>query len=116
MNLGKYIFGVREEYFAKVSTKEKERQFLVFNNLTLMYFILVGFTILSGLVFGIMIFNNILLAIGISLFLGAICFVLLLLVFYLNMTTNYQGLYLTMTNMEPLFETHYKEDLKGLSD
>lgn len=116
MNLGKYIFGVREEYFAKVSTKEKERQFLVFNNLTLMYFILVGFTILSGLVFGIMIFNNIFLAIGISLFLGAICFVLLLLVFFLNMTTNYQGLYLTMTNMEPLFKTHYDEDLKGLSD
>jgi hypothetical protein len=116
MNLGKYIFGVREELFSKVETKEKERQFRVYNNLTLMYFILVGFTVISGLVFGIMIFNNIFLAIGIGVFLGAICFILLLLVFFLNMTTNYQGLYLTMTNMEPIFEPFYDKDMRGLTD
>jgi len=116
MNLGKYIFGVREEYFAKVSIKEKERQFLVFNNLTLMYFIMVGFTALSGIVYGLVIFNNWIYAIGLGLFFGAICFVLLLLVFFLNMTTNFQELYLTMTDMNPLFEPYYSKDLKSLSD
>lgn len=116
MNLGKYIFGVREEYFAKASIKDKERQFLVFNNLTLMYFIMVGFTALSGIVYGLVIFNNWIYAIGLGLFFGAICFVLLLLVFFLNMTTNFQELYLTMTDMNPLFEPYYSKDLKNLSD
>lgn len=116
MNLGKYIFGVREEYFAKVTTQEKERQFLVYNNLSLMHFILVSFTALSGVVFGLVIFNHWIWSILLGVFLGAICFILLLLVFFLNMTTNYQGLYLTMTDMEPIFEPFYAKDLRRLSD
>lgn len=116
MNLGKYIFGVREEYFAKISTDEKSRQFLVYNNLTLMFFTLVVFSIASGVIFGLMIFNHWLIAIGIGVFLGAIAFILLLLMFFLNMTTNYQDLYLTMTEMEPTFEEYEKQDIENWTD
>jgi hypothetical protein len=116
MNLGKYIFGVREEYFAKISTDEKSRQFLVYNNLTLMFFTLVVFSIGSGVIFGLMIFNHWLIAIGIGVFLGAISFILLLLMFFLNMTTNYQDLYLTMTEMEPTFEEYEKLEIENWTD
>ncbi len=112
MNIGKYIFGVREEYFAKVDATEKSRQFLVYNNLSLMFFVLVGFTALSGVIFGLMAFNQWIIAIGIGLFLGMICFVLLLLMFFLNMTTNYKDLYSTMTEMNPVFDSFEKEPIE----
>jgi len=116
MNLGKYIFGVREEYLAKVEEKEKGRQFLVYNNLTIMFFTLVSFSVIAGIVFGLMIFNHWLIALGIGVFLGAICFILLLLMFFLNMTTNYQDLYLTMTEMEPTFEEYEKLEIENWTD
>ena len=116
MNLGKYLFGVREEYFTKVGDKEKERQFRVYNNLSLMFYTLIAISTLAGGIYGLVLFNSWWIAIGIGLFLGGISFALLLLVFFLNMTTNYQNLYLTMTDMNPIFEEHENEDLKNLSD
>lgn len=116
MNIGKYIFGVREEYFVKVDEKTTLRQFFVFNNLTLMFFVLVGCIVLSGVVFGLLIFNSWWLSIVIGIILGAITFTLLLLVFFLNMTTNHQELYLTMTEMEPVFETYEKQEIEHWSD
>lgn len=116
MNLGKYIFGIREEYYTKVDSEEKARQFLVYNNLTLMFFTLVALTVLSGVIFGLMAFNNWYIAVGIGIFLGLICFTLLLLMFFLNMTTNYQDLYSTMINMGPVFEDFKKESIEHLSD
>jgi hypothetical protein len=116
MNLGKYIFGVREEYFTKVSDKETARQFRVYNNLSLMFYTLIAISTLAGLIYGLVLFNSWWIAIGVGLFLGGISFTLLLLVFFLNMTTNYQNLYLTMTDMNPIFEEHENDDLKNLSD
>lgn len=116
MNLGKYLFGVREEYFTKVDEKETARQFLVYNNLSLMFYTLIAFSIIAGVIYGLLLFNSWWYAIGIGLFLGGISFALLLLVFFLNMTTNYQDLYLSMTNMNPIFEEHENEDLRNLSD
>jgi hypothetical protein len=116
MNLGKYIFGVREEYFTKVGDKETARQFLVYNNLSLMFYTLIAISTLAGVIYGLVLFNSWWIAIGVGLFLGGISFALLLLVFFLNMTTNYQNLYLTMTDMNPIFEEYEKEDLINLSD
>ena len=116
MNLGKYIFGVREEYFTKIGDKERARQFLVYNNLSLMFYTLIAISALAGVIYGLMLFNNWWISIGVGLFLGGISFALLLLVFFLNMTTNYQNLYLTMTDMNPIFEEHENEDLQNISD
>ena len=101
MNLGKYLFGIREEYFTKVGDKEKDRQFLVYNNLSLMFYTLIAISTLAGVIYGLVLFNTWSIAIGVGLFLGGISFALLLLVFFLNMTTNQQNLYLTITHTKP---------------
>jgi hypothetical protein len=116
MNLGKYIFGIRKSYFEKTDDQVRERQFLVYNNLALMFYSLVGISIVSGVIYGLILFKSWIFAIGIGLFLGFISFILLLLVLFLNMTTNYQDLYMKMTNMNPIFQKYYYEDLENLSD
>jgi hypothetical protein len=116
MNLGKYIFGIRKSYFEKTDDQVRERQFLVYNNLALMFYTLVGISIVAGGIYGLILFNSWIYAICIGLFLGFISFILLLLVLFLNMTTNYQDLYLKMTNMNPILEKYYNENLENLTD
>jgi hypothetical protein len=116
MNLGKHIFGLREHYFEKVDQEVRDRQFLVYNLLALMFYILVISCITSGIVYGLIIFNNWLIAIFVGLFFGLISFTLLILVLFLTMTTNHEDLYDSMTNMNPHFEPYQNKDLSSLSD
>ena len=116
MNLGKYIFGIRKSYFEKTDEKVQERQFLVYNNLALMFYTLVAVSIVAGGIYGLVLFNSWIYALVIGLFLGFISFILLLLVLFLNMTTNYQDLYVKMTNMKPILEKYYTLNLEHLSD
>jgi len=116
MNLGKYLFGFREEYFDEVDPEIRTRQFRVYNLLALMLLVLVGLSFCAGLIYGLIIFNSWGHAITIGLFLAGISFILLLLVLFLNMTTNYRSLYEKMTYMESEFKPYYGQDLKDLSD
>jgi len=116
MNLGKYIFGLREYNFENVEEDVKKRQFLAFNLLALMFYILVLGCIVAGIVYGLVLFNDWFLAIVTGLFLGFISFFLLILVLFLTMTTNHQDLYKQMTNMSTIFEPYQGQDFTHLSD
>jgi len=116
MNLGKYLFGIREEYFYKVSPEERKKQFFAFNLLAAMFYVLVILATVAGYCYGLVIFHNWIFAGITAILLGGIAFVLLLLVLFLNMTTNYQELYSTMTDMSEVFKPYYDRDLSGLSD
>lgn len=116
MNLGKHIFGLREHYFEKVDQETRDRQFLVYNLLALMFYILVICCTISGIVYGLILFNNWPIAITLGLFFGLISFLLLILVLFLTMTTNHEDLYDSMTNMSPHFEPFQKQDLSSISD
>lgn len=116
MNLGKYIFGIREEHFRKVPDDERSSQFYSYNLLAAMFFVLSGLTVAAGVCYGLVIFKSWWLAAGLGLILGGISFILLLLVLFLNMTTDYQGLYAFMTNMNPIFDRHNKENFAESTD
>jgi hypothetical protein len=116
MNLGKYLFGIREEYFNKVSSEERKKQFFAYNLLAAMFYIMVSLAVIAGVCYGLVIFHNWVFALLTGVFLGGISFVLLLLVLFLNMTTNYQDLYSKMTDMKEVFQQYYNQDLTGLSD
>jgi hypothetical protein len=76
MNLGKYIFGTREEYFDKMDDDTRKRQYLVYNILTLMFFVLVTMSFIAGLIYGLIIFNSWIISIFVGLFLGLQNFIL----------------------------------------
>ena len=116
MNLAKYIFGFREEYFNKVSVEEKKKQYTAYNLLSLMLFILVIFSFLAGVIYGAIIFQQWIFAIITGLFLGGVSFILLLLVLFLNMTTDYNRLYDYMTDNSKIIEPYLDKDLTQLSD
>jgi hypothetical protein len=116
MNLAKYIFGFREEYFNKVSLEEKKKQYTAYNLLSLMLFILVIFSFLAGIIYGAIIFQQWIFAITTGLFLGGVSFILLLLVLFLNMTTDYNRLYDYMTDNSKIIEPYLDKDLTQLSD
>jgi len=116
MNLGKYIFGFREEYLNKSDNSVKAEQFYSYNMLSVMFFILVALCSIAGIIYGLIIFQNWIFAIVCGLLLGSISFVLLLLVFFLNMTTRYLDLYQKMTNMHEVFDELNNKDFTGISD
>jgi len=116
MNLGKHIFGIHESIFTEVDESVKNRQYWAYNLLALMFYILVAGCVISGVVYGLVLFNNWIIAIGMGVLLGFISFVLLILVLFLNMTTNHRDLYMNMTNMSSIFEPYLGQDFSNLSD
>ena len=58
MNLGKYIFGFRDEYLNKVSETERAEQTYSYNMLSLMFLVLITLCIVAGIVYGLVIFQN----------------------------------------------------------
>jgi hypothetical protein len=116
MNLGKYIFGTRTFLLEKVEENARQGQYRAYNLLALMFYTLVFACFVSGIVYGLVLFNSWPIALIIGLFLGFISFVLLILVLFLNMTTNHQDLYNNMTNMSPIFKQYEGQDFTHLSD
>lgn len=116
MNLGKYIFGIREEYLEKVPLEEKSRQLRVYNILTLMLFFLTFLIFVSGIIYGLILLQSWFYALLTGLFLAIISFNLMLLALFLNLTTSYKELNNTMTDMEILFKEHSEEDLTQIED
>ena len=116
MNLGKYFFGIDEEYIAVLDEKVSRRQIMVYNVLSIMLIILVILAFTAGYVYGVIIFGDIVSALIVGLFMSFISFIILLLVLFLNKTTKYRTLYELMTNMEPVFKKFYGKDLTNMSD
>jgi len=116
MNLGKYIFGFRDEYLNKVSETERAEQTYSYNMLSLMFLVLITLCIVAGIVYGLVIFQNWIFAIICGLLLGGVSFILLLLVFFINMTTRHAELYQKMTNMKEVFAEYDDHDFTDISD
>jgi hypothetical protein len=116
MNLGKYIFGINESYLEGLEEKTIRRQIFVYNVLSFMLLTLVFLVFIAGTVYGVVIFGNWIYALFVGLVLSLISFIILLLVFFLNMTTKYQSLYDMMTNMENVFKRFYGKDLTAMTD
>lgn len=116
MNLGKYLFGIREEYFHAAEASERDDQIRSFNILTIMFFVLVGLAAGAGCVFGLVTFHSWGAALITAFLLGGFSFLLLLLVLFLNLTTRYKDLYETMIHMDPVFDKYRDRDLSGISD
>lgn len=116
MNLGKYIFGTRNFLLEKVEEEARAGQYRAYNLLALMFYTMVLACVISGIVYGLVLFNDWLLAAAMGLLLGLISFVLLILVLFLNLTTNHQDLYNNMTNMSAIFKQYEGQDFSHMSD
>lgn len=116
MNLGKYIFGTRNFLLEKVEEEARAGQYRAYNLLALMFYTMVLACVISGVVYGLVLFNDWLLAAAMGLLLGLISFVLLILVLFLNLTTNHQDLYNNMTNMSAIFKQYEGQDFSHMSD
>ena len=116
MNLGKYIFGTREEYFDKMDDVTQKRQYFVYNLLTLMFFVLVALSFIAGSIYGLVIFNSWILSFFVGLFLSFVAFILLLLMLFLNMITSDKKLKDETMNLDDNLIKYNSEDLSGLSD
>lgn len=116
MNLGKYIFGTREEYFDKMDDDTRKRQYLVYNLLTLMFFVLVTMSFIAGLIYGLIIFNSWIISIFVGLFLGFVAFILLLLMLFLNMISNDKKLKEETMKLTDNLKKYNTKDLSSLSD
>lgn len=116
MNIGKYIFGVDEAYLADYEEKAIRRQIFIYNLLSLMLITLVILVFIAGTSYGIIIFGNWLISIFVGIVFAAISFVILLLIFFLNMTTQNVYLYEMMTNMESTFDKNHSNDLVNITD
>ena len=116
MNLGKYIFGIREEYILRLEQEKREEQFLSYNILAAMFFVLVALAFLSGISFGLVLFQSWI----ISFFLGsgfaAISFILLLLVLFLNMHTSDSELQGKMNNFEAYYQSIKEKRFESVID
>jgi hypothetical protein len=116
MNIGKYIFGVDEAILADYEEKAIRRQIFIYNLLSLMLITLVILIFIAGTSYGIIIFGNWLISIFVGIVFAAISFVILLLIFFLNMTTQNVYLYEMMTNMESTFDKNHSNDLVNIND
>ncbi len=116
MNLGKYLFGFRPEYLSKADEAEKRNQFFAFNVLAFMLWTLVILATISAVCYGLIIFESWLIALISGLIFGGIFFLLMLLVLFLNMTTQHKDLYEKMTDMETVFDEYRNTDLESISD
>ena len=108
INLGKYLFGFIAEYLAKVDEDERKSQFFSFNALSLMLLALTAISFLAGFVYGVIVFQNLTIAVFVGFVFCSIAFLLLLLTLFLNMTTQHKDLYTKMTDMENVF-VEFKE-------
>lgn len=116
MNLGKYIFGIREEYFSHLEKRDRNSQFVLYNSLTLMYFILIGLSFFAGVIYGLMIFHSWLLAIFSGIIIAVIYFFILQLIFFLSLITNNKTIYDHFTQMDRIFKNFDKSNIESQSD
>jgi hypothetical protein len=116
INLGKNLFGFRSEYLKRSEDEVRRNQFFTYNILSFMFWVLVLLTFVSAFCYGLVIFESWWLALLTGLIFGGIFFLLMLLVMFLNMTTQYKDLYEKVTNMDPVFNEFRKKDLRMFTD
>ena len=116
MNLGKYIFGIREEYILRLEQEKREEQFLSYNILAAMFFVLVALAFLSGISFGLVLFQSWIISFFLGIGFAAISFILLLLVLFLNMNTSDSELQGKMNNFEAYYQSIKEKRFESVTD
>ncbi len=116
MNLGKYFFGIREEYILRLEQQEREEQFLAYNLLTAMFFVLVALVFVATICYGLIIFQSWIPSMILALFLSAIVFILLLLILFLNMNSSHTELSDKMSNFEDYYQSVKTQNFYVISD
>jgi hypothetical protein len=116
MNLGKYIFGIREEYILQLEQGKREEQFLSYNILAAMFFVLVGLAFISSFCFGLILFQSWTISFILGIGFAAICFILLLLVLFLNMNTNDSELQRKMNDFEAYYQSIKEKRFETVTD
>ncbi len=116
MNLGKYIFGIREEYILRLEQEKREEQFLSYNILAVMFFVLVTLAFLSGFCYGLILFQSWIISFILGICFAAINFILLLLVLFLNMNTSDGVLQGKMNNFEAYYQSIKEKRFESVTD
>lgn len=116
MNLGKYIFGIREEYILRLEQEKQEEQFLSYNILAAMFFVLVALGFISGFSFGLILFQSWIISLILGIGFAAVCFILLLLVLFLNMNTSDSELQGKMNDFEGYYQSIKEKRFESVTD
>jgi hypothetical protein len=116
MNLGKYIFGIREEYILRLEQEKREEQFLSYNILAAMFFVLVALAFISGFCFGLILFQSWIVSFILGIGFAAISFILLLLVLFLNMNTSDSELQGKMNDFEAYYQSIKEKRFETVTD
>ena len=116
MRLGLLIFGIDDHILDNIPEDVAKRQTVIYNFLGLMLLVLSLIGASAGLIYGIIIFGHWGLAIGCSIFLGLVFFLLLQLLLFLSLQTRYASLKQQLSQMEEVFKKYPSENLGGISD
>jgi hypothetical protein len=116
MMLGLHLFGMRKNLLHQLPEEVAKRQVNIYNLLALMLLVLSILGAASGLIYGLVIFNNWAIAVGSAVFLGFIFFLLLQLLLFLSLQTRFKEIKSQLSNMNNLYEQYKDHDLSGISD
>jgi hypothetical protein len=116
MMLGLHLFGMRKNLLHQLPEDVAKRQVNIYNLLALMLLVLSILGAASGLIYGLVIFNNWAIAVGCAVLLGFIFFLLLQLLLFLSLQTRFKEIKSQLSNMNNLYEQYKDHDLSGISD
>jgi hypothetical protein len=116
MMLGLHLFGMRKNLLHQLPGEVAKRQVNIYNLLALMLLVLSILGAASGLIYGLVIFNNWAIAVGCAVLLGFIFFLLLQLLLFLSLQTRFKEIKSQLSNMNNLYEQYKDHDLSGISD
>lgn len=116
MMFGLHIFGMRKNLLHQLPEDVAKRQVNIYNLLAIMLIVLSTIGAASGLIYGLVIFNNWAIAIGCAVLLGFILFLLLQLLLFLSLQTRFKDIKSQLSNMDNLYEQYKDHDLSGISD
>ena len=116
MMLGLHLFGMRKNLLHQLPEEVAKRQVNIYNLLALMLLVLSILGAASGLIYGLVIFNNWAIAVGCAVLLGFVFFLLLQLLLFLSLQTRFKDIKSQLSNMDNLYEQYKDHDLSGISD
>jgi hypothetical protein len=116
MRLGLHLFGMRNSLLHQLPQDIAKRQVFIYNLLAFMLIILSLLGAGAGLIYGLVIFNHWGIAVGCSIFIGLVFFLLLQLLIFLSLQTHYKDVKAQLSNMGSLYEQYKGQDLTGISD
>jgi hypothetical protein len=108
--------GVHKDYFAKVESVKSERQFWIYNLISIMIVVLGILAGFSFAIYSILIFKNWFIAVSCGVVLSLVVWNILNLIVLLSIIPRYTHLYEIWTDLEQIKKDYYNKDLRGLSE